>query len=255
MTSRATALILISDRTGRCTRLPTIILFIMERSQKVRTQQLASPLTLITGIHWWHMGGTRLWPVQMHDLGSRWLLQRKLIVPQRLVELRLQQVERDVVLFLRPENLDARRKSHAVIVLVAGVTRIGCQIAALVVNILAVGLQIGPAENDFARKSPAHLAFPDYHQFVVFLQDAMAFRVVKNLVAVLQNSNLAFGLDGTDQQRVVDILWPDALHRLVSVMRLGIISAHYKTILRRNPQPELIAVADHVESRGAHDGQ
>ena len=58
----------------------------------------------------------------------------------------------------------------------------------------------------------------------------------------------------TDQQRLVDILWANILHRLVGVGRRYFVLADHKLVLRGNPQLEVLAVTDHIKSRGAHDG-
>ena len=83
----------------------------------------------------------------------------------------------------------------------------------------------------------------------------MPFGIVQNLVTILQHRNLVLGIDGANQQRLVDILRPDAFHGLVRVVRLHLVAPYHKAVSRRNPQLELLAVAHHVESRRPHDRQ
>ena len=51
--------------------------------------------------------------IQMHHFRPRWLIQGKLIVAQQLIHFHLQHIQGDVVLLLRPENLEARGKVDA----------------------------------------------------------------------------------------------------------------------------------------------
>src|SRR5258708_21100334 len=162
---------------------------------------------------------TRLRLVEMHYHSPRRLLQRELIVPQRLVDLQLQHIKSDVVLLLRPVNLDARRKTDAVVVLIVRIPGVGRQVAQLIVNVLAMRLQVGAAEDNFARQFPTLVEFSNYHQLVVFLKNPVSLGVMKNLVTILQDRDLVFRIDRPDQNRIVNILRPDALHRLVWVIR------------------------------------
>src|SRR2546423_14380008 len=93
---------------------------------------------------------TSLRLVQMHHVSSRRLLQRKLIVTQRLIDLQLQDVEFDIVLLLRTGKLNARRIADATIVFVISIASIGRQLALFVVNVLPMRLQVGAAENNLA---------------------------------------------------------------------------------------------------------
>src|SRR5579872_2214374 len=95
----------------------------------------------------------------MYHLRSRRLLQRKLIVAQRLVYVELQNVQRDVVFFLRPVDFDPRREVDAVVLLIVCVLGVSYQIALLVVNELAMGPQVDAAENDLAREKSLGLIF------------------------------------------------------------------------------------------------
>jgi len=108
----------------------------------------------------WHDGTRlRLRVVEIHHLRPGRLLQGKLIIPQRLVDFQLQHVEGDVVLLAGPKNLDARGKADAIPILIAGVAGIGRQIALLIVNVLAMRLQIGAAENDLAESAQPFVRF------------------------------------------------------------------------------------------------
>jgi hypothetical protein len=138
VTSSAIALIAINDRVGRCTRLATTILFIIfeawvphpSRAFRERvgilTFRLRShrvlQLSHSTRAHEYRVLGTgyrvldllllqrhrqaRLRAVQMHHHRSRRLLQHELIIRQRLVDVHLQHVQRNVIFLLRPEDLN-----------------------------------------------------------------------------------------------------------------------------------------------------
>ena len=83
----------------------------------------------------------------------------------------------------------------------------------------------------------------------------MTLGVMQNLLAILEHRDLVFRIDGADQQRIVNILRAEVLQGLVRVVRLDVVPSHHKAVLWRDPQFELLPVADHVEGRGAHDGQ
>src|SRR5581483_640645 len=121
VTSSATATTLISERSGRYTRLASTILFIM------KFLRLATIPRLV-----------RIHLVQVHHLRSRRLLQNKLIVLEGFVQLQLHHGERDVIFFLRPVNADLRRKRDCRIVLVVLVGHVRDQVTVLVVDKLAV---------------------------------------------------------------------------------------------------------------------
>ena len=93
--------------------------------------------------------------IQAHDFSSRRLLQHKLIVGQLLVELQLRDSERDVVLLLRPIDLNVSGQINSRIILVVLITHIRGEIAVFIVNKLPVRQQIGAAEDDLSRQKPA----------------------------------------------------------------------------------------------------
>src|SRR5215469_13288972 len=93
-------------------------------------------------------GGLRV--IEVNDLSSRGLFEHELIIAEWLVHVQLHDAERDVVLLLRPDDLDSRRKQHLAVILVIGVSDVGDQRAILVVDQLPVRQKINPAEDDFA---------------------------------------------------------------------------------------------------------
>ena len=93
VTSRATATILIRERIGRCTRLPTIIRFII----LIEVLELL-PVTARS------LSGIGL--SKPHHFRSRRLFQCKLIVLKRFVQFKLYEAEGNVVILLRPFDLD-----------------------------------------------------------------------------------------------------------------------------------------------------
>jgi len=115
-------------------------------------------------------------------------------------------------------------------------------------------MKIDPAENNLPRQSPAFLKFPDHHQLIIFLQYPASLRVMKNLQPILQHRDLGLWIHPLDQQRIIDVLWTDVLHRLRWIEGLHFVAAHHEAILWRNPQLELLPVAHHVERRGPHNG-
>src|SRR5438876_7318899 len=111
-TSTATAITLISERIGRCTRLATTILFIASFLRRNRCLRLRRGQHLrLAG--WgcarrWrcHRSALRRRHIQAHQLRARRLLQGKLVVAQILVELQLDHIQPDGILLLRPADLD-----------------------------------------------------------------------------------------------------------------------------------------------------
>jgi len=170
--------------------------------------------------YFWYPAGARPhWTAACRDaLPPRpGLLQGELVIPQRLIDFELQHVEGDVVLLVRPEKFEARGEADAIIVFVIGVARIGRQVALLVVNILPMGLQVGAAEDDLAREKPARQLLSGSQPVRNLPADSMSLRIVKNLISVFQNGDVVFRVDGTNQERVVNILRTDALHGLIGV--------------------------------------
>src|SRR5216684_5829351 len=94
--------------------------------------QVRSRLFSIGPIRATRPSGLRL--IQADDFSSRWLRQHKLIISQRLVELQLRDRERDVVLLLRPIDLNVSGKFDSRIILVVFITHIGGEVAILIVN-------------------------------------------------------------------------------------------------------------------------
>jgi len=85
------------------------------------------------------------------------------------------------------------------------------------------------------------------------LKDSKSLGVVQNLETVFQHRNLALRINRPDQQRLVNILWPDIFHGLLHIVRLHFIAPYHEAVPRRNPQLELLPVTDHIEGRGAHN--
>src|SRR5580704_18832067 len=111
VTSSAIATTLISDRIGRCTRFATIILFIMKgRSTAYQASDFFSVLGIRNrlGTGYWQQGSVPISTlrsgrrvarlVQPHHLGAWRLLERELVIGQRLVQVELHHRQRDVVL-------------------------------------------------------------------------------------------------------------------------------------------------------------
>ncbi len=82
--------------------------------------------------------------------------------------------------------------------------------------------------------------------FIVGLFNAQLFvpEVGNLLEAAMHDGMFHRGIDGRDQQGVIDMLRPQVLQRLLGIGRLYIVAALNETVLGRNPQLELIAVAD-----------
>src|SRR5882762_1898856 len=92
VTSSAIATMLISDRSGRCARLATIILCIMG-------------CDLLPGLC--AVGANlRFGVVQVHNLSSWRFLQNKFVVCKVCVQFQFHHTESDVVLLLRPLDLN-----------------------------------------------------------------------------------------------------------------------------------------------------
>src|SRR6202041_3518760 len=88
VTSRAIATTLISERNGRCTRFPTIMRFIMSLVFSRKLLTVASRC--------FRGAGVRL--IEVDDLSPDRLLERELIVSQRLVDFQFDHAQGDVVI-------------------------------------------------------------------------------------------------------------------------------------------------------------
>src|SRR5690348_11485975 len=191
--------------------------------------------------------------VQVHHLGARGLLQDKLIVGERLVDLQLHHGQDNGVFLLRAPDLDDRGEFKTVVIPKVAVTGISGHVAVVVVHDLAIGFQVGTVENDFALQVPAFAVLGDDVEFVVrLLHPFVSFGVLNFLVAIFQDSNI-FGADLAEQERVVDLLWADVLQGLVGGKH-NVIAANNELIFDRDPQFESFAIADHVEGTVADDG-
>ena len=91
----------------------------------------------------------------MDHHSSRRLIEDELIVAQRLVDLNLQHVQREIVFLFGQLDLDTRREAESVVVFVFRITRIGGDFPVVAIDVLPVRLQIGACKNDFARQPPA----------------------------------------------------------------------------------------------------
>src|SRR5882762_4518291 len=273
VTSNAIATMLIRDRSGRCTRLPTIILFIMRRSlvvgawqsqlglcwecNKARTAGAQGRWLTANVLSWIaSVGPVRLAGrlAQVHQLGACRHLQVELVIGHRLVQVQFQDVQRDVVFLLWPLDLRLGGEADAVVVLVLAVAHIRGELSVLIVDQLPMGLEVGSAEYYFSRKKPALLAASHHDDLVTRLLHTVPSRIDYRLVSVLEHRDFARGVDLLDQQRFIEVLRAKVFERLLGVYRLGVVAPRYETILGRNPELELPAVAHHVERAIAHDG-
>src|SRR5579884_3170501 len=151
VTSRAMAMMLISDRTGRCTRLATIIRFINFLFVffwfKCSVGLLRRRLVAVLCVQRARLIGL----IEMDDLCSRRLLQRKLLIVERLVNIQLQNRKGYGVSLFRTVNLDLRRELHTPKILVIVVMGVRRDFAFQVVNHLLMHAKVSAAEHDFAR--------------------------------------------------------------------------------------------------------
>src|SRR6516225_7329727 len=220
VTSRPTATTLISDRTGRCTRLPTIILFIMgmfsgvsapyapgQEPSSLANADFRVPDGLLGIASVRHLGrGGGL--AQVHHLGTGRLLQLKLIRRQGLIQLELHNIEGDVVSLARPLDLCLRGEADAPEVLVVSVVNVGHEVPLLIVNELAMGLEIHPAEDNFTRQEPSFLLPPDDDDLIIRLLDPVTPRIEHGLVTVLQYRDFVLRVNLANQQGIVKHLGP-----------------------------------------------
>src|SRR5579864_3229443 len=150
VTSSAMAMMLISDRTGRCTRLATIIRFInfllVFFWSKCSVGLLRGRLVAVLCVKRARL--IRL--IKMDDLRSRRLLQRKLLIAERLVDIQLQNRKRYGVPLFRTVNLDLGRELHTPEILIIVVMGFRRDLAFKVVNHLLMHAKISAAEHDLA---------------------------------------------------------------------------------------------------------
>ena len=90
----------------------------------------------------------RLRLVQVNNLGTWRLLQYEFVIRKRLVQIQFHDVQSDVVLLLRPRNLDSPGEVYAIVLLIISVNRVGRDISLFVVEKLAVRQQVGATEHD-----------------------------------------------------------------------------------------------------------
>jgi hypothetical protein len=76
--------------------------------------------------------------IEMHNLRTGWLLQRKLIVGQRFIYFQFDHTQRDVVILPRPFDRNRAREVDPVEVFVVLVVNIGGNVSLLVINPLPV---------------------------------------------------------------------------------------------------------------------
>src|SRR5450755_565729 len=205
VTSSATATMLISERTGRRTRFPMIMRFIMSFPGTLPALVIQHP----------SRAGIRL--IEEHHVSSRRLLQRKLVVSQRLVDVQFDDVQSDVVILPRTLDLNRNWEHNPGKVFVVQVVRVGGDVSLLVIDPLPVRQQVAAAELNPARQIPALRTFADDRQFVIRLLDAVLLRVEDSLIAVFEHRNLVRA-DFRDQQRVVDVLRTHILQALVRLV-------------------------------------
>src|SRR5882762_2190413 len=139
VTSSATATTLISERSGRCTKFPTIMRFIMSFPGKL----------LAWAARRFRRAGSGL--IEVHHLGPLWLLQRKLVVGQRFVDFQFNYAQGNVVIFPRPFDLDRARECSSLVVFVLLRPAVCRYVSLLVLVLLRVRQQVGSAELDSAR--------------------------------------------------------------------------------------------------------
>ena len=77
--------------------------------------------------------------IQAHDIRTRRFFQHKLVIRERAVDVRLQNVEEDVVVLPRPLDLNLARELDPTVILEFLVARVGDDVALLVINPLPVG--------------------------------------------------------------------------------------------------------------------
>src|ERR1035438_8007561 len=129
VTSSATATMLISERTGRRTRFPRIMRFIMTLESTTRG-------LLALAIQ--HFCCTRIRLIQMHHFCPSWLLQRKLLVRQGLVDVPFEDVQGDIVIFPRTLDFNRSWEHSAGVIFVVEVAGVGGDVTLQVIDALSV---------------------------------------------------------------------------------------------------------------------
>src|SRR4029077_11530190 len=139
VTSSATATTLMSERSGRCTRFPTTMRFIMSFSGEL--------------LAWTNrrFGGAGTGLIEMNHFSPCWLLQRKLVVSQRFIDFQFNYAQGDIVIFPRPCDLYHARECISRVVFVILIVYVGHDVSLLVIDPLPVRQQIGSTELDTAR--------------------------------------------------------------------------------------------------------
>ena len=113
--------------------------------------------------------------------------------------------------------------------------------------------KVGAAEDNLAGQEPSRRALSYYLNLVIRLLHSVTFGIGYGLVAVLQNGNLILRVNGAKQQRVIDVLRAQVFQRLGGRAH-DLVVTHNETILGRDPQFELLAVANHIEGLVTDDG-
>src|SRR5919108_2481023 len=163
VTSSAMAIMLITERTGRCTRLATIMRFIMSACLlsvcSLLGLRLAGPL------------------VHVYNYRSGRLLQGKLVVGERLIQLQFYNLEQDRILLLRPPDINLGGEFYPVVILKIFIAGVRNQVAVLVVDELPMWQQVGAAEDNLARQEPSLRALSNDFNLVVGLLHPVTFGV------------------------------------------------------------------------------
>src|SRR5258706_2057925 len=139
VTSSATATTLISERSGRCTKFPTIMRFIMSFSGELLAWAARRFRRARSGL------------IEVHHVSPCWLLQRKLVIGQRFVDFQFNYAQGNVVILPWPFDLDRGRECSPRVVFVFLIVYVGHDVSLLVIDPLPVRQQVGSAEFDPAR--------------------------------------------------------------------------------------------------------
>ena len=180
-----------------------------------------------------HLAGLGL--VQMHYLRSGWLLEHEFVIGQSFVQLDFYDGNCDVVLFLRPPNLDLRRKIQAVVIFVVFISRVGREISVLIIDKLTMGQQIRPAENDLAGKKPAMVALANDRHFIIGLLHLVLFGVGDDFEAIFHHRDFTLRINLAQDESVINVLRAKIFQRLLDVVGLDIVAADYKPVPGRDP--------------------
>src|SRR5439155_5513554 len=233
LTSMATARMLMIVRTGRCRTLATIIL--------VTTRRLAFRAFL----------GVTLF-AQLDQLRTRRLSQLELLRRYGLIELRaVQDRYGQAVILDRPLDLDAHGVAQPLKVPVTGILYLLDQTALRSVELESRDVQRGTVERNLSLQ----------RQLRRLHSSALA-RGLKDVDHVIPGPapvfflpvvGLAGGVDRRNQQRLEDVLRPQALERVLG----GPVKRRFafdEFLLRRNIEPEFAAVRDHIKDVGPDYG-